>query len=129
MTTRQHGLRVGLVDFANPAFLLIGEASSFNWLAEQIESRHAVGLECERGKAVARLSIIPAEHEGRLTLAGAILEWLMSATEAALVSQQLRGLASSSSPAHAYLDPASNLTDVQIIASKGEYDAARVFAE
>ncbi len=62
-------------------------------------------------------------------MVGLILEWQMSASEAAVVSHQLRELAASSSPAHAYLDPASNLTGVQIMASKGEYDPARVFAK
>lgn len=117
------------MDFADPTFLLLGESGSFEWLAEQIEGRRAVALEGEPGKDLARLSIVPSAQEGRVLKAGAILEWQISSSEAALVSQQLRELAASSSPAHAYLDSASNFAGVQIVASKGEYDAARVFIE
>jgi hypothetical protein len=38
-------------------------------------------------------------------------------------------LAASEVPAHAYLDPTFNSSGVQIMASLGEYDAARVFGK
>ena len=130
MTTEQHGLQAGLVDFSDPAFLLLGESSAFDWLAEQIEQRRSVALQSGSSKEVACLSLVPSEHEGgRASKKGAILEWQMSADEATQVARQLRVLASSSLPAHAYLDPANNLAGLQIIASKGEYDPTRVFAE
>lgn len=129
MTSDQRNLRAGLVDFADPTFLLLGESSSFEWLAAQIEGKRAVVLKGEPGKDLMCLSIVPSDGEGRASRAEGALEWRMSASEATLVSQQLRELAASSSPAHAYLDPASNLTGVQIVASKGEYDPTRVFVE
>jgi hypothetical protein len=129
VTSDQHNLRVGLVDFADPTFLLIGDSRSFYWLAEQIKGERAVTLEGEPGKDRVRFSIVPSDSEGRVSRMGPILEWQMSASEAALVSRQLRELAASSSPAHAYLDPASNLAGVQIMVSRGEYDPARVFVE
>ena len=125
----QHNLRAGLVDFADPTFLLLGESSSFDWLAEQLENKRAVVLEGESGESPERLLIVPSDREGRMSRAGAILEWQLSASEAALVSQQLRELAASPAPAHVYLDPASNLAGVQVMASKGEYDPTTVFAE
>lgn len=127
MKKDQHNLRAGLVDFADPTFLLLGEPESFDWLAEQIEGRCAVALDGVQGKDLARLSIVPTAQEGRVSREGSVLEWQMSYSEAVLVSQQLRELATSSSSSHAYLDPASNLAGVQIMASKGEYDPERVF--
>lgn len=130
MTTEQHGLQAGLVEFSDPAFLLIGEAGAFDWLAEQIESRREVALQSESNKEVACLSLVPSTHDdGAALKKGTILEWQMSANEATQVAQQLRELAASSAPAHAYLDPANNLAGLQIIASKGEYDPTRIFAE
>ena len=125
----QHSLRAGLVDFADPTFLLLGGSESFDWLAEQIEGRCAVALDAVQGKDLARLSIVPTAQEGCISREGPVLEWQMSSSEALLVSRQLRELATSSSSAHVYLDPASNLTGVQIMASKGEYDPERVFME
>lgn len=130
MMIEQHGLRAGLVEFSDPTFLLLGEAGAFDWLAEQIESRREVALQSESNKEVACLSLVPSTHsDGEALKKGAILEWQMSAKEAIQVAQQLRELAASSAPAHAYLDPANNSAGLQIIASKGEYDSARVFAE
>ncbi|MGQ0593349.1 MAG: hypothetical protein ACT4QB_12085 [Gammaproteobacteria bacterium] len=37
-------------------------------------------------------------------------------------AEQLRALAASESPAHAYLDTESNNAGVEIVVSKGEYD-------
>lgn len=127
MTNNQHNLRVGLVDFADPTLLLLGEASSFNWLAEQIESRCAVVLECEQGSDLSRLSIAPSINEGRISKMETTLEWLMNASDAALFSQQLRQLAASPMPAHIYLDIEKNLAGLQLVASKDEYDPKQVF--
>jgi hypothetical protein len=124
-------LSAGLVDFADSTFLLLGESDAFYWLADQIEGRSAVAVEGVPSKGIARLSIVPTTkegQEGRVSRAGLVLEWQMSSSEAVLVSQQLRELATGSSPAHVYLDPACNLAGVQIMASKGEYDPERVFA-
>ena len=129
MTSNQHNLQVGLVAFPDPTFLLLGEFNAFHWLAEQIEGRRAVVVESAPGKDLVCLSIVPSDQDGRAVRAGSSVEWQISASEAALVSNQLRELAASSSPAHAYLDPESNLTGMQIMASKGEYDPARVFVE
>jgi hypothetical protein len=123
----QRALRAGLVDFADPTFLLIGQSGAFDWLADQIERKQAVTLDGQAGKSLVRLAIIPTGSEGRASKADDVLEWLISPSEAALVAQQLRELAQASAPAHAYLDPANNLSGVQIVASKGEYDPAKVF--
>ncbi|WP_157039845.1 hypothetical protein [Aquincola tertiaricarbonis] len=129
MKSEQHSLRAGFVDFADPTFLVLGEPESFHWLAKQIEGRCAVALDAVPGKDLARFSIVPTAQEGSVSREGSVLEWQMSSSEAVLVSQQLRVLATSSSPAHAYLDPASNLAGVQIMASRGEYDPERVFRD
>lgn len=129
MTNNQHNLRVGLVGFADPTFLLLGEASAFNWLAEQIESRCVVTLDCEPDKDPVRLLIAPSKNEGKVSKVEGTLEWLVSARDAVLFSQQLRQLAENPSPAHAYLDVEKNLAGMQIMATKGEYDPSRVFLD
>lgn len=128
MTNKYHGLSLGVVEFADPTFLLIGESSSFDWLADRIAERLPLTLESSSSEGIASLIFFPTEL-GQLAQSGAVLEWQISEGEAKLAVQQLRELATSSSPAHIYLDPASNLSGLQLMASKGEYDPARVFAE
>lgn len=128
MTYKYQGLSMGVVNFAAPTLLLVGESSSFDWLADRIAERLPLTLESVSSKGISGLIFVPTER-GQLAQSGAVLEWRISESEAKLTVLQLRELAASSSPAHIYLDPASNLSGLQLMASKGEYDPARVFAE
>ena len=127
MESNQLGLRVGLVNFHEPTLLLIGDASSFTWLAGQLEIRCPLLLEAEPGNEIRSLSIEPSQREGRAFRSGPVLKWQISAHEAVLAAGRLRELAAHPSPAHAYLGPEFAEAGVQIVASKGEYDPARVF--
>lgn len=131
MTQQRSWLHVGLADFAERTLLLIGDANSLSWLAEQIDTRRDIKLtemhEIVRQTGVG-LRLIPAIHSGRLTRQGDVFDWEISAVEAPQLARQLRELAMATVPAHAYLDPQSNTTDVHLVASKGEYDAEKVFA-
>ena len=122
MTKEQPSLHVGIAEFSEPTFLLIGESYSFHWLAEQIAARRTFTLEQTLGKAHASLRFVPTTQGGHLSRKGDALEWAISVIEAQQATQQLKELAASNCPAHAYLDPLSNETDVQIVASIGEYD-------
>lgn len=117
------------MDFAEPTLLLLGTSSSFNWLAEQVERRREMVLEGAAGRALGILLLVPSAQEGRFSRHGHTLTWRISLDQAARVTQQLRELAASLLPAHVYLDPENNFTDLQVVASKGEYDPARVFGE
>lgn len=112
-------LQIGLVDFSEPTLLILGDAESFLWFAQEISSRRHVTLD-HRGT---RLSVVPTASGDSLAQDGAQFTWEISATEALFVAGQLSALAASGSPAHHYLDPERNETGVQIIASLGEYDA------
>jgi hypothetical protein len=127
MKSEKPEFRVGYVEFATPTCLLLGSTDSFSWLADQIRNRNAVVLDCVGAVPFARLSIRPSDGTGCLVVARDTLEWQISAGEAKLASEQLIGLAANPAPSHAYLDPNSNLTGIQILASKDEYDAADVF--
>lgn len=129
MTTGQPAPHVGLVDFSEPTLLLIGEAHSIRWLAEQLAARRSFALEQTPGKARVSLRFVPTTRDGRLSQQGEAFEWEISVFEAQQAAEQLRELASSECPAHAYLDPTTNGTAVQMVASIGEYDPARVFGE
>lgn len=122
-------LYIGIVNFLEPTFLLIGEAHSFRWLADQLTMQYSFTLEQVSGKTRAILRFIPVTSVGCLSRLGNVFEWKISLPEARQVEQQLRELASSQRPAHAYLDPIINDTGVQIVASVGEYEPTRVFNE
>lgn len=130
MTQQRSWLHVGLADFAERTLLLIGDTNSLSWLAEQIDTRRDIKL-TEMHQTVrltgVGLRLIPTIHRGRLTRLGEAFDWEISADEAPQLARQLRELATATTPAHAYLDPQSNTTDVQVVASKGEYDPEKVF--
>jgi hypothetical protein len=131
MIKQRAWLHIGIADFAELTLLLIGDANSFSWLAEQIDTRQDIQLAEMYG--IVRpirvdLHLIPVTHSGRLKRLGDVFDWEISAVEARQLAQQLRELAMATSPAHVYLDPESNITDVQVVASKGEYDPEKVFA-
>lgn len=131
MTQQRSWLHIGIADFAEPTLLLIGDANSLSWLAEQIDARRDIKLAEMDGivrQTRVGLHLIPAIHSGRLTRLDDAFDWEISAVEARQLAQQLKELAVATSPAHAYLDPESNITDVQVVASKGEYDPEKVFA-
>ena len=110
--------------------MLIGDANSLAWLADQIETRRDIKLAKMHGivwHTEIALHLIPATLGGRLTRLGGAFDWEIATAEAKRLAQQLRELAMATSPAHAYLDPESNGTDVQVIASKGEYDPEKIF--
>jgi len=131
MTQLTTWLHIGIAEFAEPTLLLIGDSDAFSWLAEQIDARRDIKLAEMHGvacQAAVDLHLIPATHSGRLTRLSNVFGWEISAIEAQQMAQQLRELARNTSPAHAYLDTQFNMTGVQVIASKGEYDPVKVFA-
>ena len=131
MTHQQSVLHIGLADFAEPTLLLIGDENSLTWLAQQIDARRDLKL-AEMPKIVRQtgisLHLIPAIHRGRLTRLEKAFNWEISSAEALRLALQLRELAISPVPAHTYLDSESNTADIQVVASRGEYDAAKIFA-
>ncbi|RYG14218.1 MAG: hypothetical protein EON92_02885 [Burkholderiales bacterium] len=131
MTQLTSPLHIGIAEFAEPTLLLIGDAVAFAWLAEQVDARRDIKLAETHGvacQAAVDLHLIPATRSGRLTRLSDEFGWEISAIEAQQMAQQLRELAATTSPAHAYLDTQSNMTGVQVVASKGEYDPVKVFA-
>lgn len=131
MTQEQALLHVGIAEFADPTLLLIGDATSLCWLADQIDARRDIKLAEMTGSVHMRkidLHLVPAKCSGSLKRLGDAFIWEISTVEAQQFAQQLTELAAGTSPAHAYLDPESNAADVQVVASIGEYDPEKVFA-
>jgi len=130
MTQKHLLLHVGIAEFSEPTLLLIGDALVLYWLADQIDARQELKL-AEMPSLVSQtevnLRLAPATHSGSLTRKGKAFSWEISADEAKQFAQQLRGLAASPGPAHAYLDPESNTSGVQVVASKEEYDLEKIF--
>jgi hypothetical protein len=124
MTTNT--LHIGLADFAEPTLLILGEAASLNWLAERIEARQSFDLATAPVVKLAnvRLLLEPTDNAGTLTREGKKFVWKLSLSESQEVAAQLRELAASHVPAHAYLDPKTNSAGVEVVASKGEYSDA-----
>ena len=125
-------MHIGIVDFAEPTLLLIGEAKSFAWLARQVDSHQEVDFAKVpnlAGQVGVNLRLAPTAQAGCLRRRADVFEWEISVAEAQQVAQQLRELAASASPAHAYLDPESNIAGVQVVALKGEYDPSKLLAD
>lgn len=121
---------IGMADFSEPTLLLIGDEFSLRWFADQINA----GCEIQFGElpnfvrqSKIDLRLIPSASSGRLTRQGNAFNWEITEAEALQFAQQLRELADSASPAHAYLDPEINISDIQVVASKGEYNPQAVF--
>jgi hypothetical protein len=126
MTHEQSSLQIGIVDFADPTLLLIGEPYSIHRLAYEIASRQE--FEIAVGQSQVRLRFVPVVcGDDRLTRKDSEFVWYISAAKAQEVVEELRGLAASAVPAHAYLDPEQNLADVEVVASIGEYKPEQMF--
>lgn len=128
MNDKKVCLQIGLVDFAEPTLLLLGDATSFSWLADCIKARQSLDFaELPFVELVNVKLKLEVAHVGDLIQRAATFDWRVSLDESQQFSDQLRMLATSKAPAHAYLDPVSNSSGVQIVASLGEYSAANVF--
>lgn len=123
-------LHIGIADFAEPALLLLGDADSLAWLADQIEAEQDIDF-ASLANVVRQLNfnlrILFMERGDGLSRREAAFVWEVSAAEAQRLAAQLRSLAENMSPSHAYLDPTPNLAGVQVIASLGEYDPGKIF--
>lgn len=122
-------MHIGLADFAEPTLLILGDAASLNWLANYMETRQSIDLAVSPFVKLVSVSLViaPTDDEGSLSRKDTRFEWKVSPVEAQQFAEELRALAVSENPAHAYLDPKANSAGVQVIASQGEYSAEAVF--
>ena len=122
-------MHIGLADFAESTLLILGDAASLNWLADCIETRQSIDLATSPFVNMVSVGLVvaPTDAEGSLSRNDTLFKWKVSPLEADQFAEQLRELAVSQKPAHAYLDPKSNDAGVQVIASKGEYSGDAVF--
>lgn len=127
MTDYGKGLHLGLADFAEPTLLILGQSASFVWLGAQIASRRDIVLERHLPKRQISLRFVPTAQNGRFFQQNQAFEWQVSEAEAKTVAGQLEGLARANLPANAYLDPDTNTTGVQVVASCGEYEPTKIF--
>jgi hypothetical protein len=130
MNTDSPSLHIGIADFAKPTLLIVGDASSLLWLATSIQERRT-GRLADLSSSIklknVDLRLSHANDEGRLERRSGVLDWTISPLEARKFADQLRALATSEGPGHAYLDTSANDSGIQIVASKGEYDPDTVF--
>lgn len=122
-------MNIGLADFAEPTLLILGDAASLNWLASCMETRQSIDLATSPFVKLVSVGLVisPTGDEGSLSRNDTLFKWKVSPLEAQQFAEQLRALAISEKPAHAYLDPRTNSAGVQVIASQGEYSAEAVF--
>jgi phosphotransferase system HPr-like phosphotransfer protein len=127
---KETDIQVGLPDFAEPTLLLLGSASSFRLLANQIRHQEevAVGAKGPIGRQ-ARLQIVPASDFSEMSRTENSFKVRLSPADAEQIARQLIELANSQKPAHAYIDILTSDSETQIIASLGEYVAEVVFAD
>jgi hypothetical protein len=123
----------GMVDFSEPTLLILGEPSGLQWLAKLLESRWTGSLSAfsppiELMQDI-RIHVGFPEDEFGAEWRGSDLLWNISSADADTFADQLLKLADHEGPAHTYLDPKSGQKGIQVVASKGEYDHARVFSE
>lgn len=122
-------MHIGLVDFSEPTLLFLGDVDALRWLAELIESRQSIDFAATPFASLVnvRLLLDPTDGESGLGRSGSGFVWSISSYEASKFAEQLRELVKSKIPAHAYLDPKSNSSGVQIVVSRDEYDPNIVF--
>ncbi len=122
-------MHVGLADFAEPTLLILGDVASLNWLADRIESRQSLDFAAAAFVRLLNVSLLlePTEGDGSFNQQGAKFIWKISLSESQKFAEQLRALAASEVPAHAYLDSITNSAGVEVVASKGEYSTDAVF--
>lgn len=118
-------MHIGLADFAEPTLLIIGEATTLNLLADYIQMRQSVDMETLPFVRMVgiRLVIAQSHRESNLRRADSLFTWEIASLDSSGIVEQLRELAASAIPAHAYLDVVVNAAGVQIVASNGEYEA------
>ena len=122
-------MHVGLADFAEPTLLILGDATSLNWLADYIESRQSLDFAAVAFVKLVNVGLLldSTAGDGGVNRHEAKFNWKVSLPEAQQFAEQLRALAASEVPAHAYLDSAGNTSGVEIVASKGEYSPDTIF--
>lgn len=122
-------MHIGLADFAEPTLLILGDAASLNWLADCMETRQSIDLTTSPLVKLVNVGVTIAStnDEGSLSRTDTLFTWTVSPAEARQFAGQLRALAASEKPGHAYLDSKANHASVEVIASKGEYCADAVF--
>jgi hypothetical protein len=133
MPTQDSLIHVGIADFSPRALLLIGDQQSLTWLAQEIAQKRLVRLKDHPTRArmagIADLEIVPNSDRSSLRVdSDHHVTWTIARTDAAGYSEQLVALAKAEQPAHTYLDP-TNGSDLELIASKGEYDPAKLFGK
>jgi hypothetical protein len=127
MANEPRSLHIGLADFAEPTLLLIGQPADLTWLAGEICGRRILALQSGATGPSVSLHMVPTDEEASLACQGQVFEWRITASEAQTVARQLQELAATGKPAHAYLDPTTNLTAVQVVVSCGEYEPSEIF--
>jgi len=122
-------MHIGIVDFAEPTLLIVGDAASFCWLADIFDSRQSLDLSSASIATPVDVNLLlnPVEEGDDLYRDGLKFKWRFSPQKAQEFASQLRALATSSVPAHAYLDVNPCSSGVRIVASKDEYSATKVF--
>lgn len=122
-------MHIGLADFAEPTLLILGDAASLNWLADRVESRQSLDFTGSPFVRLVSVSLLfePTEGDGSFSRQNAKFVWKVSPSESQKYAEQLRALAASEIPAHAYLDSMANSAGVEVVASTGEYTADAVF--
>lgn len=125
-------LYISIADFKDPTLLVLGDAKSLNWLADQIEARLLLdfaAMDVSIRQVKVKLRMIPTTEDGSLNRHDNTntFDWLISLTESRQFAEQLRALAASETLAHTYLDTASNNSGIEVVVSKGEYDPVAVF--
>ena len=129
---RIEGIRIGLVDFRTLTLLILGEQPAFGVLAECLARRQPcrLGNHLIDGGVTLEFGFDP-DGEGTLQQKENQIRWMMSNDEATGVAGQLASLAATPTAEgrHTYLDPMCTQIEFEIVASVGEYQVDRMFAD
>ncbi|GAA4333995.1 hypothetical protein GCM10023165_09500 [Variovorax defluvii] len=121
-------MHIGLADFAERTLLILGDATSMRLLAGCIEARESLDLSTLPFVESVNVCVLmkPTGDNSSLDQKDTLFEWRISPLDSHQFAEQLRALAASDMPAHAYLDCKTSGEAVQVMASKGEYEAGDV---
>jgi hypothetical protein len=116
-------LCAGVVELTEPTLLITGDASALAELANHIQENREFRLPKSNCINIA-VSFVPSDSPSKLQRNGNEYILSISASDAKIFADQLRGLVNSHVPAHTYLDLPD---EIPMIISKDEYDPKRVF--
>lgn len=122
-------ITVGVVDFAKSTLLLVGNEAGLHALADLLEAKTAnisSRIQALLAPVGIELNLDLTAQQTRLLKTGNRIDWFIAPADGMTYAELVRAVADSNKPSHTYLDVPGDI-ELEVVVSKGEYDATVVF--